>query len=321
MRFLFWLANHTQLGQRSLEDVIGIFGRQLEALGHEVAWDQKNDKVLMKDSGYNVIVEGFTPSVTDCVAQMHAVGARFVCLATEEPTPKGFNWGTTREMAWRQDEFVKAAPYLDAIFHLVPGQHVTDWFSQHAPTAYVELGYAPALVRFGAAAVGVRGGAYTYQSQQYEPPYDFGFYGTASKRRLRLLQKLANRSGKKNAIRTVMDFVDQKTRDDAMKEAKVLLQIRKFEEMGLVSSSRCTTALCIGRPVVAEPHDLSKPWDEVVQFAKTDAEFLDLALLARSRWRAMHQLQFERFKQKLSPEFCVGRALRQVNLDQLLAAA
>src|SRR5690349_3529098 len=130
MRFLFWTGNHSALGQRSLEDVIGIVGHQLKALGHEALWDPDNQNFMVGDFGYNIIVEGFTDGIVNLVRTAHAAGSRFICLATEEPTDKGFNHGTSREMTMRQHDFVKAAPYLDAILHLVPGQRVTDWYAQ-----------------------------------------------------------------------------------------------------------------------------------------------------------------------------------------------
>ncbi|MEK7749585.1 MAG: hypothetical protein AAB277_01250, partial [Planctomycetota bacterium] len=82
----------------------------------------------------------------------------------------------------------------------------------------------------------------------------FGFFGSLSRRRLKILKTLARYIGSEKAIRVVSDFPTQDERDAAMRSARVILQIRKYDEMGLVSSSRCNTALCNGRPVIAEPH-------------------------------------------------------------------
>lgn len=299
MLFSFWLNNHSEMGQRSLEDVIGILGHQLRALGHQAIWDPKFDKFILPNDGINVIVEGFTAPVLDCVIRAHDQGARFLILATEEPSLKGFNHGTQPEMVRRQQMFPHVAKFADAIFHLVPGQHVTDWYGQFAPTAQVELGYAPTIVR---------------KPNGLEPEYDFGFYGSMTKRRMRLLRRLARRSGRKKAVRIVSDFTTQDDRDKIMREAKVIVQIRKFEEMGLVSSSRCNTALCLGRPVIAEPHLLSHPWDEVVKFAGSEDAFLNSASLMVHAWKRVHAEQFDKFKKLFTPEYCVGRALDKVGL-------
>ena len=319
MQFAFWVANHSLQGQRSLEDPMMILGNQLRALGHDVVWDPSHREFAARESGINVLVEGFTPEIAEVVGQFHARGARFICVATEEPTPTGFNHGRDGEMVRRQEAFPLAARYFEAILHLVPGDHVTRWYAQHAPAAYVELGYAPALVRGG---------------DGREPEYDFGFFGSITRRRMRLLKRLARAINTAKAVRIAGTFPTQEERDRIMREARVIVQLRKHEEMGLVSSSRCNTALCLGRPVVAEPHLLSEPWDRVVTFTshcercaetpRTGREppcdacvdrFVSAAIMTRAAWRGVHAAQFARFKELLTPEYCVGRALREVGLD------
>jgi len=289
--FSFWLANHSLGGQRSLEDVVGILGQQLQAMGHQVAWQRDNTALITKDRGYNIIVEGFTPQCIEILRTYHQQGARYVFLATEEPTPKGFNHGWDPEMAYRQTTFPEAAKLAEAIWALVPGKHVTDWYGQHAPTAYVELGYAPTLVR--------------PMHTDTAPVVDFGFYGSLSPRRIKILRRLK----KLGSMVVVADFLPQRDRDQEMRKAKVILQIRKQEQMGLVSSSRCNTCLMLGRPVLAEPHDLSKPWDEIVRFSKTLDQFYNDALMLKGIWRGTWMDQFDKFRDKLPPQVCVGEAL------------
>jgi hypothetical protein len=320
MKFLFWLANHSDAGQRSLEDPIGIFGRQLRALGHEAVWSKANDQLWPKEEGINVLVEGFTRAAVPVIEDYYRQGARFLCLATEEPTPKGFNWGRDPEMVKRQEVFPEVARFLEGIFHLVPGQHVADWYARHAPTSYVELGYAPSLVRIVRAAT--------------EPKFDFGFFGSLTRRRHTILKRLAKFVGSQHAVRIEATFADQDKRDELMREAKVIVQVRKFHEMGLVSSTRCNTALCLGRPVVGESHELSKPWDEIVRFTpqcddclngkalgrddvcdKCLQLFMSTAVIMKGMWRGVHADQFEKFKVKLTPNHCVGRAFREIGMD------
>ena len=301
MQALFWLANHSEKGQVSLEDPIGIFGHQLRALGHEAVWDRSNEKFITGEGRYNIVVEGFVPAMIPLFEEYYAKGARFLCLATEEPTPKGFNWGRDREMQKRQEVFPKIAHLFDGIFHLVPGQHVHDWYAQFAPTSYVELGYAPTLVRS--------------KHTDREPIFDFGFFGSLTNRRISILKKLARYVGSEKAVRVEGTFPSQQERDRIMREAKVIVQVRKFEEMGLVSSTRCNTALCLGRPVVAEPHLLSEPWDKVVKFSKSLDGFFSDCVLARAAWRGIHAYQMDKFKTLLTPEYCVGRAFKEIGID------
>jgi hypothetical protein len=298
MQMCFWLGNHSEVGQRSLEDVIAIFGHQCNALGHKCVWDNTNSKLVAGDSGVNVVVEGFTRDSIKIVADSAQQGARWIILATEEPSERGFNQGTQREMVMRQQTFPEAAKFCEGILHLVPGGHVTKWYGQFAPAAPIELGYAPTLVRIN----------------ERDPDYDFGFYGSLTPRRHSILKRLAKRVGTEKAVRLVVDFATQQERDDMMRRAKVIVQVRKFESMGLVSSSRCNTALCLGRPIVAEPHLLSKPWDEVVRFSDTIEGFYQACVLVRANWKGVWKQQFDRFKDKFPPEECVGRALDHIGV-------
>lgn len=305
VKFLFWLGNHNALGQRSLEDVIGIVGHQLRALGHEATWDPRNHAFLLPSMGINVVVEGFTPTSIQIIAEAKKRGARFLCLATEEPTDKGFNYGTQAEMVMRQETFAEAGHMFEGILHLVPGEHVTRWYGQFAPSAPAELGYAPTLERV----------------TPQQPEWEFGFFGSVTKRRLKILKQLARRCGLPKAVRIVSDFSTQQERDQVMRSAKVIVQLRKFEAMGLVSSSRCCTALCLGRPIIAEPHLLSDEWEGVVRFAKTSEAFLDEAMFVRAAWKPVWNKQFEQFKRVMSPERCIGEPLRRIGLLEERAAA
>lgn len=304
MDFLVSLFNHSPVGQESLKDVTDIVGQQLRCLGHQC--ERRETKVgdplyflPPGRNGYNLIVEGFTPEIIEVIAIAHAEGRRFICLATEEPTPKGFNHGTQREMIDRQRIFPEAAKYLDGILHLVPGKRVTNWYNQFAPTAYIELGYSPAMIR-----------------PQYvvEPTHNLGFFGSLTPRRKKLLTDLSKFCG--TPVQLAMDFKAQDARDRLVQQCKIILQVRKFEEMGLVSSSRCCTTLFNGRPVIAEAHDeeLSHPWDKIVTFSKNRDHFFLQVKLALSHWRQLHAEQFARFQSILTPELCVGRALEQIGI-------
>jgi hypothetical protein len=322
-QFAWNTFSHNAIGTRSIEDIIEIISCQLIALGHTSVWgkdvradvSERNNHFVGGDNGVNIIVEGFREHHIRTVADLHARGARFVVLATEEPTEKGFNHGTDKEMVERQQVFPLVAPYIEGIVHLVPGDHVTRWYSQFAPAAYTELGWSPKIMRQAAPIVAKDGNG--AQRVIPEPDYEFGFFGSLTPRRHKLLKKLAKKvTNNPKAIITVVDFPTRSERDNTMRRAKVILQLRKFDEMGLVSSSRCNTALSIGRPVIAEPHDLCKPWDEVVRFSRTQESFVDEAIFMLSMWRGIYQSQLAKFKEKFPPEACIGRALEILGVGQ-----
>ncbi len=297
MNFRFNLFNHSALGQRSLDDPMSLIGRQLQALGHGVQW--RNEEFLVGEGNFNILFEGFFAGHINKMQQGHAAGCRFIIVATEEPTDKGFNHGLNRAMVARQANFPRAAALADAIWCLVPGTEA--WYGQHARTSRLELGYSPRMVR----------------AQTVEPMADFGFFGSRSRRRREILRRL-ERHG---AVVGVYHFPPAPQRDAAMMQARVMLQLRAHEKMGLVSSSRCAVGLLLGRPVVAEPHALSHPWDQVIRFSASDESLIAEAVAVRATWRSVHAEQMEKFKILFSPERCVGAALRSCGLASSQAAA
>ena len=299
MQFIFNLMNHNRIGQSSLEDLVAIVGHQLRALGHTVIYNPGNTELVHESAGINVIVEGFTPGSIKILRDYYEKGARYLFIATEEPTPDGFNHGTQKEMVFRQEYFPEAAKMAEAIFYLGPHRHALDWYGQFAPTAYCELGYAPGLMRLS----------------KHEPRFEFGFFGSLTPRRERILRKLSKRlANRDKAIRVVADFPSQGVRDMMMQDCKVILVLRKFEQMGVLSNSRCNTSLCIGRPVICEPHEYRGLWGDVVAFSQSELTFYDEALAMRKHWREVYEGQVKRFKELMPPEKCVGAALEQVGL-------
>lgn len=297
MKVRFNTVNHSALGRRSIEDVIDIIGQQLRALGHDVEWDDA--RYYEQGYGLNIIFESFNDDAIAELKRAHNMGCRFLMIATEEPTPKGFNYGATLHLKQRQECFPRAAELCEGILHLIPGEEVTRWYGQYAPAAQAELGYSPGIMK---------------RETCPNPRWDFGFFGGMTPRRNKIVHKLNQKTG--GGVRTETMFRSQEERDAAMQTAKVIVQIRGQEYLGLVSSSRCVTSLALGRPVIAEPHKLSKPWDEVVSFATSLDHFYALAGLTRAMWRGVHAKQLEKFKAKLSPEFCWGEPLKKIGLNQ-----
>lgn len=295
MRFNFNTWNHCEIGQLIIEDITRNLGEQLIALGHEVAWD--NRAFIREADGYNVLLESFAddPETIPVIGEARRNGCRFIIVATEEPTPNGFNSGLEPAMIERQRVFPDAAAHASAILHLMPGRNVNSWYSQFAPAAYAELGFVPRP-----------------PVPDVEPTADFGFYGKMTWRREQVLGKL-QKLGKV----LVLDGLDtpRDRRDELMRGCKLIVQIRANEEWGMVSSTRCSTALALGRAVLAEPHHVSAPWDRVVTFAKSTQEFYELAVqIANGDWRKCYQRQNQTFARLLRPDRCIGHPLRETGI-------
>lgn len=297
--FQFHDFNHCPQGRIAIEDIVAILGHQLIALGHRVGWPGSAN-FLRSAGSLNVLLEAFTDEgCIDRIAAAHAEGARFVYVATEEPSSLGFNRGNAFGMIDRMAAFPEAARYADAILHLVPGDAVTAWYSQFAPSAFVELGYAPGLVYYGDTDEGSA------------PPYDFGFYGQTTPRREEIFARLRERGTLLTEYRLELPRAE---RDALMRRAKVIVQVRAQDNVEYVSSTRCASALFLGRPVVAEPHDVKLGWDEVVHFASGYDKFYDDAAKATHSWRMLHAAQLKRLERVFPPEVALGRALAAVGI-------
>lgn len=303
MLFQFHDFNHCPQGKIAIADIIAIMGHQLIALGHEVGWPSDGPmNFISLDRGYNVLLEAFTDDGTiETIAAAHEGGCAFVYVATEEPSPLGFNMGNAYGMIERQKVFPIAACYCDAILHLVPGSATTAWYSQFAPAAYAELGYAPGLV-------------YHEPAGAPEPEYDFGFYGQTTPRREEIFAKLRGYGTLLTEYRLMLPRAE---RDALMRRARVIVTVRAQDNVEYVSSTRCATALFLGRPVIAEPHDIKLAWDQVVHFASDYEPFYDdAARAAHGDWRVLREQQLAKMAYALPPEYCLGRALKEVGLQR-----
>lgn len=296
MRFRFSTFNHCDMGKRGLEDLIAIVGGQMTALGHVVDHD---GQFLHGEDGVNVLIEAFDdPAHLDRIADARERGCRFLYIATEEPTKNGFNHGVAPGMIDRQHAFPAAAQYADGILHLVPGADVTRWYAQFAPAACAELGHAPSMV---------------YEGPAVAPEYDFGFYGQVTYRRQKILDRLRE-LGSVHVLPNIA--LPAAARDAEMRRVRTVVTIREHDDMGFVSSSRCATALCLGRPVVGEPHAVSRGWDQVVRFSNSLESFYFDAKDAAFTWEALHARQFAKFKELFSPEACIGRPLSEIGITK-----
>lgn len=307
MRFHFSTYNHHVGVGNTLDDLMAVPVAQLRALGHEVSIS-RNDFVKGA-AAFNILFEGFTAQTLEVLADAHKQGGKFIVIATEEPTEMGFNHGIDPAMVKRQEMFPQATPYICGILHTLAAEHVGKWYARYAPAAHMELGYAPSLVRFA----------------HQIPTHEFGFFGGGiwqGSRRYKILQKLAKRTNHPNAVRVLTGYkATVEERDREMRDAKIILQLRLNEKMGLVSSSRCSTALYIGRAVMAEPHLMAWPWNEIVHFSPSLDAFYTEALAARGIWQGLHAGQFERFKRILTPERSIGDPLRKIGVLPMRVAA
>ena len=300
MMFRFNIFNHCEDGRRCIEDLTTIMSAQLRDLGHEAV--SANDGYITGEAGINVLYESFADEGTiSTIAAAYADGARFLYIATEEPTAAGcFNGRLDNAMDARMAVFPEAARYAEGILHLTPGSEVTEWYSRYAPAAYAEIGHASSLVHENG-------------PDDVVPLHTFGFYGQMTPRRERIFGRLARVSGYEVVV---LPFITHSSteRDVAMRSVRVILQVRAHDSMPIVSSSRCATALHLGRPVVGEPHAAPGPWGKIVHLSSTLDDFYNDAILASAEWSELHLRQLKQFAATLPPEVCLGDPLRRIGI-------
>lgn len=291
--FQFTTLNLTGLGRLGMGDIISNIAEQMRALGHEVIWN--DDGFAIGDDVYVLIFESFFSVHIDALRQAHAEGAKIIIIATEKPGELGFNSGLTEELIVRQKNFAEATKYACAIWVTIP--EWIPWYCKfRLPTAEVALGYAPGLVR---------------SPEVGEIDHDFGFFGSMTPRRIKVLERLAREKvGDRRALVRYVQFESAEARDMQMARCKVIVQISHHEKMQILSGSRCCTALHIGRPVFAEHHAECGPWKDIIEFAHPDV-FAQKAIQMLPRWREAFAEQFAKFKEIMPPEKCVGRTIKE----------
>jgi hypothetical protein len=302
MLFNVSLFNHSRAGQENILDAVFIIVHQLEALGHQVIFEpQKFGEFLGEEQGYNLIIENFCEDwILQTLSEVHIQGGRFIVIAMEEPTEgKGFNNSFREEFILRKKSFCLCKPYIDGILYLTPGEYTHNWYNQYAPAAFAELGYTETLIR---------------PIYCKEPIYDFGFFGSIFGRRMAILKKLIKRLNNPKTLLAIGSFPSPQERDEEMQKVKVILQIRKRNDIDFVSSCKCNTALCLGRPTISEPVSMDSPWTDIINISKSEDSFLDEAIDLLNNWEFVYEKQFNMFKKNLSPEFCIGAPLKEIGV-------
>lgn len=321
LRFRFIRFQHSGAGRGSLDDLIALISGQLMALGHACEADdtivvddpdapEKALNYFLLDPGtVNIVIEAFhNQAALEVLATVQALGGVIVAIATEQPTPDAgaFNHGFTPQARARYLAFPHAAPFLHAIWHLVPSAVTAGWYGGFGrPASYLNLGHAPGLAEFMAAASG-EGGAPAAKL------YDYGFFGSQTPRRVDMLADLlAAAPGTTARVIGVSDagVAPWEVRNQAMRECRVGLQLRAYDEAELVSSARCAMFLHLGLPVIGDRHRLAEPWGRIVDLADDDAGFVAMANAARDRAAEIHARQWAAFTALLTPQACVGAAI------------
>ena len=250
---------------------------QIEAHGHTFTTTRGN---FLPPPVYNIFAEGTLETLKHParVHEMARAGYGLIALITEEPTlvtTEGLCWNYMTTGTWehRADLFVEIAPALSAAWCYVPGG-------------------AAIMRRFVAVAADIDmawGQRFNRRRPLPVPHFDFCFFGGLTPRRQRMLAEIAKRGFKVDIIPHSSSLA---RRDERIPHSRIVLDIKQHHWWDLVSSVRYVTALCCGRPVVAEwrSERFRAGWEGAVRFAPP-GELIDVAADQLARWAPLYDAQ------------------------------
>lgn len=304
MHFHLQLANHYFGGLYLIEDIVAPVVSGLRTSGHEVTMGMLPDLptwpsvvLLIEFFNKDDVVDSFLqwrndPSARKCVGLICTEDIDDM-LVMGKPEHPG-----------RRRNLLRVSPQCDFVWPIVPSDY--DKYVVPERLAFLDFGYVEALRREG-----------------LPPPQrdiDVLLYGSINDRRRSVLEKLTARGLKVAATRGMLpDYM----RDSLIARSRVVLDMRRGDDVKFTSPTRICAALQMGATVVSEKFDTSRlnflyaythaaPFEDLVETAAEIArrpDCIELGLAAR-----------ERFARETSMTGNLERAMRLPIFAELAAA-
>jgi hypothetical protein len=281
MHFHFQLANHYFAGLYRIDDIVSPIIWGLRELGHRVTSGILPDLPSWPSA---VVIQEFFDregSAEEVLGWKLGAGARkCLGLICTEDLNDELVMGDPR---WprRRDSLLRILPHCDFVWTIIPGGY--ELYVAPERLAFIDYGYVEALRRDGL------------------PPaqrdIDVLFYATINERRQRLYDALAGQGLRVAATRGYLpDYI----RYNLMSRARLVLDVRRGDDVRFTSPSRIAAALQLGSAVVSELFDTSRlgnlyKYTEAHPFAAIEERCVTLArtpdivergLAARERFRS-----------------------------------
>jgi len=304
MHFHLQLANHYFGGLYLIEDIVTPIVWGLRARGHRVTMGFMPNLpswptivLLLEFFDRDDIADSFIawktqPGPRKCIG--------LVCtedindkLVMERPEYPG-----------RRRNLLRILQHCEFVWPIVPSEY--DQYVPPERLAFLEFGYVEALRRDGLAAG--------------DRDIDVLLYGSMNDRRQAVLDALKGRGLKVAATR---GWLPDYMRDNLLGRSKVVLDVKRSDDVKFTSPSRICTAVQMGATLLSERFDTSRlaslyaytqpcPFGEVVDRAT--------ALARSSDWQDLGPAARERFKSETSMAENLARAMRLPIFDELAAA-
>jgi hypothetical protein len=304
MHFHLQLANHYFAGLYRIDDIVSPLVWGLRALGHRVTSGILPD--LPSWPSAVILLEYFDRdgAIEEILNWKLGAGARkclgLVCtedltdaLVMEDP-----------RFPRRRDNLLRLLPHCDFVWTIIPGGYEAYVASERL--AFIDYGYVEALRRDGwpAAARDI----------------DVLFYATINDRRRRLYEALEKQGLRVAATRGYLpDYV----RYNLMSRSRIVLDVRRSDDVRFTSPSRIAAALQVGSTVVSETFDTSRlgalyRYTQATEFALIEERCL--ALARSPDVVEIGRAARERFKNETSMAANLHQALALPVFQELAAA-
>ncbi|PZO41446.1 MAG: hypothetical protein DCF19_09590 [Pseudanabaena frigida] len=292
MRFHLCFANHNPMGRQTLLDMADWFECGLLELGHQVS---RSDSQL-DPNAVNILWEYFLPGFGKAIRD---TGVVYGIVATEIPDGDGFNWRRDGEWCQRWQGFSEAAEGADFIWTMV--EETVPFYSQFAPTAYMELGFSQALVPL-------------LKPSQRE--IDFGFWGLATPYRLSVIERLQ----KYVRVEWPQKLLSTSQLQDFMSHIKIGLSFKQSDQWPVPSPTRLGRLLHARVGIAAERTRVTTRQSALVKTVPDGSDFVDFALeLLHGTWKEEAENAFEQYRQKLPMRLIMEEILDKTVSDDIIA--
>jgi hypothetical protein len=304
VHFHFQLANHYFAGLYRIDDIVSPIVWGLRALGHQVT-----SGILPHLPSWPsaVIIQEFFDregAAEEVLAWKLGPGPRkCLGLICTEDLNDDLVMGDPR---WprRRDSLLRILPHCDFVWTIIPGG-----YEMHVPPerlAFIDYGYVEALRRDGLPAA--------------QRDIDVLFYATINERRQRLYDTLARQGLRVAATR---GYLPGYIRYNLMSRARLVLDVRRGDDVRFTSPSRIAAALQLGSTVVSEFFDTSRlgklyKYTEAHPFEAIERQCLALAQAPDVVERGLAAR--ERFRSETSMASNMGEALALPVFKELAAA-
>ena len=286
MWFHFCTSNHNATGRDTLEDMYNWFYAGLSELGHRVTISQHE----IHSDAINIFWENFLPKMGNKIKETNAI---YGIVATEIPYGETFNGRSDGPWPLRWKGFSEAATGASFIWTMV--ESTVPYYSQFAPTAFVELGFSELLIP---------------KMTNDRPDIDFSFFGLRTPYREKVIKKLE----KKAKVFCPNKFLSSEEVSNLIARTKVGLSFKQSETWPIPSPTRLGRHLMAKRGLVTEYTPVITRQAQLISVAPENVDFAAFALEKLKTWKEDAEIAFERFRVEMPMKSIMADVLNKTGV-------